>query len=93
MEAAGDTQSKIEQEGIENQIEALKKQLGRDTNHLGKSRRFPTVSDGERARSNVSKAIKSAIKNIKIHSPRLGKYLDDTIQLGREFLYLPSSIK
>lgn len=91
LEGAEDTQSQIEQGGVANQIEAIEKQLGRDTNHLGKSRKFPSNSDTERARSNVSKALNSAIKKIEHDLPRLAKYLDKTIKRGSVFHYLPSS--
>ncbi len=92
LEGAEDMQLQVDQKGIAYQIENIEKQLGRDTNRKGKSRIFPPRSDNENARSNVSKAINSAIKNIKSHSPRLGKYLKKTIRMGKEFLYRPSSI-
>lgn len=92
LEGAEDTQSQVDQKGIAYQIENIEKQLRRDTNRQGKSRILPPSLDNERARSNVSKAIRSAIKNIESHSPRLGKYLIETIQMGSEVRYLPPSI-
>jgi hypothetical protein len=53
----------------------------------GRDRRAP--SDAERARVNVTKAIRAALARIDQHSPALGRHLANTIRTGTFCSYVP----
>jgi hypothetical protein len=52
-------------------------------------RRRRSPSDGERARVNVSRAIRSAIERIAACDAELGRHLSTTVRTGRYCAYLP----
>src|SRR5206468_788843 len=47
------------------------------------------ASATERARSNATHAVRSAIRRLATHSPALGRHLDVTVRTGTFFSYLP----
>jgi hypothetical protein len=69
------------------EIHALKQQL---TEGLGLGRRHRTwTSAGERARSNLTKQIATARRNILQHHRPLGTHLERSIETGMSFCYNP----
>jgi tetratricopeptide (TPR) repeat protein len=72
---------------VEEEIDALVTELARATGLGGRDR--PQGSPSERARVNVTKAIRTAIKLIERQSPALGEHLTASIQTGRFCSYAP----
>jgi tetratricopeptide (TPR) repeat protein len=69
------------------EIDALTEQLASAVGLGGRNRR--AASDAERARSSVSKAIKSAINRIAAHDPALGDHLAHSVKTGTFCVYDP----
>jgi tetratricopeptide (TPR) repeat protein len=67
--------------------EALEAELARAVGLRGRARRVG--SDAERARLNVTRAIKSAIARIDAKDPQLGRHLIERVRTGTFCLYLP----
>lgn len=72
---------------IREEIEFLELELAGATGLGGRDRSFS--SSAERARVNVTKAIKTAIRLVDNHSPELAAHLDSSIQTGRFCSYAP----
>ena len=73
-------------------IDELQAELGILEQELGHYRSLPTrdaASPWERARKAVSKRIRSEIRAIATHHPRLGAHLEDSIQTGSTCSYSP----
>jgi hypothetical protein len=66
---------------VEEEIDALTQALAEAVGFGGRDRTF--ASPGERARVNVTKSIKTAIKLVGNHSPELASHLETSIQTGR----------
>ncbi len=73
----------------EQEIDALTRELARAVGLGGRDRR--ASSGAERARLNVTRAIKSVIERIRIHHDELGRYLAQSIRTGLYCSYLPSA--
>jgi eukaryotic-like serine/threonine-protein kinase len=73
--------------GLEEEIDALVEELARAAGLGGRDR--PMASPAERARVNVTKAIRTAIKLIDKESPRLAEHLTASIRTGRFCSYAP----
>ena len=73
--------------GLEEEIDALVGQLAQAVGLGGRDR--PSSSPGERARVNVTKAIRTAIKLIERESPQLADHLRAAIRTGRFCSYAP----
>lgn len=69
------------------EIDSLTEQLASAVGLGGRNRR--AASDAERARSSVSKAIKSAISRIETHDPALGDHLAHSVKTGIFCTYDP----
>lgn len=69
------------------EIDALAHELARAVGLGGRDRR--AASQSERARVNVSRAIRAAIDRITQHAPSLGHHLDTTVRTGIYCVYLP----
>lgn len=69
------------------EMEFLASELAGAVGLGGRDRRAP--SDAERARVNVTKAIKSALGRVDEHSPALGHHLASTIRTGTFCSYVP----
>jgi len=65
----------------------LARELGAAIGLGGRDRR--SASDAERARVNVTRAIKATVERITGHSPNLGRYLAATIRTGTFCSYQP----
>jgi len=61
--------------------------LARAVGLRGRDRR--ASSPAERARLNVTRAIKAVIKRVSTRNPRLGRYLSTTIKTGTFCSYTP----
>jgi DNA polymerase III delta prime subunit len=72
---------------LEEEIDALVDELARAAGLGGRDR--PLSSPAERARVNVTKAIRTAIKLIDKESPRLAEHLTASIRTGRFCSYAP----
>jgi tetratricopeptide (TPR) repeat protein len=72
---------------IEEEIDALVEELARATGLGGRDR--PLSSSAERARVNVTKAIRTAIKLTERQSPQLAEHLTASIRTGRFCSYAP----
>jgi hypothetical protein len=72
---------------IEEEIDALVEELARATGLGGRDR--PLSSSAERARVNVTKAIRTAIKLTEKQSPQLAEHLTASIRTGRFCSYAP----
>jgi tetratricopeptide (TPR) repeat protein len=72
---------------IEEEIGALAKELSRAVGLAGRSRRAASVS--ERARQNVTRAIKAALEKVAHNDRELGRLLARTIKTGTHCTYLP----
>ena len=72
---------------LEEEIDALVSELARAAGLGGRDR--PQSSPAERARVNVTKAIRTAIKLIERQSPALGEHLTASIRTGRFCSYAP----
>lgn len=69
------------------EMEFLAHELAAAVGLRGRDRRAP--SDAERARVNVTKAIRAALARIAEHSPALGRHLESTIRTGTFCSYVP----
>lgn len=69
------------------EMDLLARELGTAVGLGGRDRRAP--SDAERARVNVTKAIKSAVARVDRHSPALANHLSRTIRTGTFCSYVP----
>jgi class 3 adenylate cyclase/tetratricopeptide (TPR) repeat protein len=69
------------------EFDALVDELGRATGLGGRDRRAASTS--ERARVNVTKAIRAAIKRIEASSPAVGGHLNEFVRTGTTCIYLP----
>jgi tetratricopeptide (TPR) repeat protein len=69
------------------EIDALAHELARAAGLGGRDRR--AAAPAERARVNVSRAIRAAISRIAEHSPSLGHHLDSTVHTGTYCSYTP----
>ena len=72
---------------LEQELDALVGELARAAGLGGRDR--PVASAAERARVNVTKAIRSAIKAIDRQSPELAEHLSGSIRTGRFCSYAP----
>ena len=73
----------------EQEIDALTRELARAVGLGGRDRR--ASSGTERARLNVTRAIKSVIEKIRIQNEELGRNLTQSIRTGLRCSYLPSA--
>jgi tetratricopeptide (TPR) repeat protein len=69
------------------ELDLVLQQLTAATGLGGRDRRLG--SDAERARLNVTRAIRSAMARIREHHPALGRYLDRTVRTGTFCAYEP----
>ena len=69
------------------EMEFLTRELARAVGLRGRDR--PASSPAERARLNVTRAIKAVVKRISQQHPLLGRYLDTTIKTGSFCSYTP----
>jgi tetratricopeptide (TPR) repeat protein len=76
-------------EQVEEEIDALTRELSRAVGLGGRDRRAASAS--ERARQSVTKAIKLALERIARSDPVLGEYLVRSIKTGNFCAYLPKS--
>jgi len=74
---------------LRTELEYLTDELARAAGLRGRTRR--TGSAAERARLNVTRAIKTAIQHITAHVPTLGRYLETTVHTGRLCGYTPDA--
>jgi hypothetical protein len=72
---------------LEEELDALVGELTRAAGLGGRSR--PSASPAERARVNVTKAIRTAIKLIERESPALAGHLSASVRTGRFCSYAP----
>ncbi len=72
---------------LRREIEFLSRELARALGLQGRDR--TASSAGERARLNVTRAIRSVIKRIAARNPILGHYLESTIKTGTFCVYVP----
>ena len=75
---------------LEEELDALTRALARATGLGGRSRKVGNPS--ERARVNVTRAIRSALKRISVGHPEAGKHLDLTIKTGNFCSYNPDPL-
>jgi predicted ATPase len=75
-------------EKVESEIEFIKRELARALGLGGRDRH--TGSAAERARINVTRAIRAAIQRVSEHHGSLGKLLDESIRTGSFCRYVPS---
>jgi predicted ATPase len=74
-------------EKVAGEIEAIKRELMRAVGLGGRDRRAGSAA--ERARINVTRALRSAIQRIAEHHAALGKLLDESVRTGSFCRYLP----
>jgi hypothetical protein len=74
---------------LEEEIEALGRELSRAVGLGGRDRRAASAS--ERARINVTRAIKIALERIAEHNPALATLLTSSIRTGTFCSYTPDS--
>ncbi len=74
---------------IQNEIDALARELSRAIGFRGRDRRAASAT--ERARVNVTRAIKAAVERITTGNPALGKHLAAAIKTGAFCSYLPAA--
>jgi hypothetical protein len=72
---------------IEQEVDALTRELARAAGLGGRDRRLP--SPAERARVSVTKAIRTAIAAIERHHPALAAHLASSVRTGRLCRYAP----
>ena len=72
---------------LREEIDFLARELGAAVGLGGRDRR--AASNAERARVNVTRAIKAALERIAEHSPTLGRHLSVTIRTGTYCAYQP----
>jgi predicted ATPase len=75
-------------EKVEYEIEAIQRELARALGLGGRDRRAGSAA--ERARINVTRAIRSAIQRVSEYQSALGKMLDESIRTGSFCRYLPN---
>ena len=73
---------------LNEEMEQINQEIDAATGHGGKIRKFAAPED--RARSNVTKQIKTAIEKISAQNPDLGSYLDRSIKTGMRCSYQPA---
>src|SRR5262249_46783366 len=71
-----------ELEAVEREVAEL---LGEDTAGLDGD----AAANAERARVNVTRALRSTIKRIAARAPRVGRYLDLSVQTGASCVFTP----
>jgi tetratricopeptide (TPR) repeat protein len=71
------------------EIDFIANELARAVGLGGRDRR--AASHAERARLNVTRAIRAAMRNLARENPALGRHLDSTIRTGRYCSYTPDS--
>jgi tetratricopeptide (TPR) repeat protein len=71
------------------EIDYIANELARAVGLGGRDRR--AASHAERARLNVTRAIRAAMRNLARENPALGRHLDSTIRTGRYCSYTPDS--
>jgi non-specific serine/threonine protein kinase len=69
------------------ELEALAEQLASAVGLGGRDRK--AASNVERARVNVQRRLKDAIRRIAEHDAALGRYLDATVRTGTYCVYMP----
>jgi len=74
-------------ERLEDEAEALRRELARAVGLGGRDRSAPTPA--ERARVSVTKSVRAAIKAIDRCAPSLGQHLADSVRTGRMCVYAP----
>jgi predicted ATPase len=74
-------------ERLQEELETLTQEL-MQTLSSGRRRRA-TTSPAERARLNVTRAIRSTLKKIAVSHPSLGRYLTQTVKTGTTCVYTP----
>jgi hypothetical protein len=74
---------------LEPEIEFLSKELARGTGLGGRSRQ--AASAAERARINVTRTIRDAIRRIRQGDPALGHHLDNAVRTGTFCSYVPDA--
>jgi len=72
---------------LEEEAEALRRELARAVGLGGRDRSAPTPA--ERARVSVTKSVRAAIKAIDRCAPSLGQHLADSVRTGRMCVYAP----
>ena len=72
---------------VKEEMDFLVSELARAVGLGGRDRR--AASHAERARLNVTRAIRSAMTNLGRANPGLGRHLDHTIRTGRYCSYMP----
>ncbi|HSK98465.1 MAG TPA: hypothetical protein VK891_17700, partial [Euzebyales bacterium] len=72
---------------LRHELEFLEHELAAATGLGGRDR--TTTTQAERARVAVTKAIRTAIRNIGAHDDAVGRYLDVSVQTGRFCRYMP----
>jgi hypothetical protein len=72
---------------VQEEIDALARELARALGLSGRDR--PTGSAAERARVNVSRAIRSAIARVADGAPSLGHHLGTSVRTGTYCVYVP----
>src|SRR5208282_2237997 len=73
---------------VESEIEFLAREIARAVGLGGRDRRAGSAA--ERARLNVTRAIKSALQKISEHHSQMGELLDRAIRTGTFSCYLPN---
>jgi tetratricopeptide (TPR) repeat protein/RecA/RadA recombinase len=77
-------------EVVESEIDFIQREVARAVDRRGRNRR--AGSTGERARLNVTRAIKSVIEKVAERDSALGKLLDRSIRTGLFCSYVPDSL-
>lgn len=75
---------------VREEIEVLTNELARGVGLGGRARR--AGSDAERARLNVTRAVRAVIKKIVADCPRLGRHLETAVQTGAFCSYEPDPV-
>ena len=75
-------------EKVESEIEFIKRELARALGLGGRDRHAGSAA--ERARINVTRAIRAAIQRVSEHHGSLGKLLDESIRTGSFCRYMPN---
>jgi predicted ATPase len=77
-------------EAVASEIDSIERELARAVGYWGRNRRAGSAA--ERARLNVTRAIKSVIERVAERDSALGKLLDRTIRTGSCCSYVPDSL-
>jgi hypothetical protein len=75
---------------IREEMELITDELASAVGLGGRDRK--TTSAAERARVNLTRAIRSALSRVREHSPPLADHLDATIHTGTYFSYTPDPL-